>query len=165
MSSTQRGPYIGSMTRLVWQWVRRQIHAEVVAAGYDDLNPAHVSVFRYPSVEGWRPSQLADDMQITKQSVNELLGYLEKRGYLLRERDPYNSRSRIIRLTDRGQAVEDTTFRAAENAERIAGELLGKGRVQELRRTLADLVDALNLADKRATGNETLPSEDAPGVM
>lgn len=165
MSSTQRGPYIGSMTRVVWQWVRRQIHAEVVTAGYDDLNPAHVSVFRYPSVEGWRPSQLADDMQITKQSVNELLGYLEQRGYLLRERDPYNSRSRIIRLTDRGRAVEATTFHAAERAERTAGELLGNGRVEELRRTLADLIDALKLADMNATGNRQAASEDTRGVM
>src|ERR1035437_5306865 len=100
-------PFLGGMTRLVWQWVRRQIHAQVLSAGYDDLNPAHVAIFRYPPPVGMRPSDLADEMQITKQSVNDLLGHLERRGYLVRDPDPVDSRSRRIRLTDRGHEVEE----------------------------------------------------------
>ena len=45
---------------VVWQWVRDQLYAGVVAAGYDDLNAAHVGLWRYPGLEGLRPSQLAD---------------------------------------------------------------------------------------------------------
>jgi DNA-binding MarR family transcriptional regulator len=139
------GPFVGSLCRFVWQWVREQIHGAVIAAGYDDLNPAHVAVFRNPSIDGMRPSQLADEMQITKQSVNELLGHLERQGYLVRERDPADSRSRRIRLTTRGRAVEAVTGRAAEQAERDAGELIGADRMDELRRTLTDLVSVLDL--------------------
>jgi DNA-binding MarR family transcriptional regulator len=137
------GPFIGGLTRLVWQWVRGEIHAAVVAAGYDDLNPAHVAVFRNPSVEGMRPSEVADEMQITKQSVNELLGHLERRGYLAREPDPADSRSRRIRLTDQGRELEDVVTQAAADAERKAAGLIGDDRMHELRTTLADLVTLL----------------------
>jgi DNA-binding MarR family transcriptional regulator len=131
------------MTRVVWQWVRQQIHTAVLNAGFDDLNPAHVAVFRYPTPDGMRPSDLAEDMQITKQSVNDLLGHLERRGYLVREHDPQDSRNRLIRLTDRGRQVEDITWAAAAQAERRAGELLGADQLDEFRRLLVDLVSRL----------------------
>jgi DNA-binding MarR family transcriptional regulator len=139
------GPFIGSLSRHVWQWVRGRIHAAVVAAGYDDLNPAHVAVFRNPSVDGMRPGALADEMQITKQSVNELLGHLERRGYLVRERDSTDSRSRCIRLTPRGRRLEALILRAAEQAESDAAELIGAERMDELRRALTDLVSLLDV--------------------
>ena len=149
MSRRPPGRFIGSLTRLVWQWVRSRIYAEVVAAGFDDLNPAHVAVFRYPTADGMRPSDLAEEMQITKQSVNELLGHLERRGYVVREPDPNDSRSRRIRLTDRGRELEDVTWKAAQCAEREAADLVGPERVRELRRTLSDLVDVLGLPVER----------------
>jgi DNA-binding MarR family transcriptional regulator len=131
------------MTRVVWQSVRQQIHAEVVAAGFEDLNPAHVAIFRFPTAEGMRPSDLADEMQITKQSVNELLGHLERQGYLVREPDPTDSRSRRIRLTDLGRQLEDVVVGAAARADRIAAELLGEDRFEEFLRTLSDLASLL----------------------
>ena len=74
--------YVGAVLRVVWQWVRDQMYAGVVAAGYNDLNAAHVGLWRYPGLDGLRPSQLADLAGITKQSVNDLLGHLERHGYL-----------------------------------------------------------------------------------
>lgn len=139
-SSRREDVYLGGLTRQVWQWVRREIHAEVVAAGYDDLNPAHVGMFRNPTLEGRRPGAVADEMQITKQSVNELLGYLEHHGYLVREPDPDDSRGRRIRLTAAGRRLEDVTWRAAANAERKAAEKIGDERMRTLRTTLTDLV-------------------------
>jgi hypothetical protein len=79
VSTNREVRYLGSLSRLVWQWVRQEISAAVLAAGYDDLNPAHVAVFRNPTIDGRRPSELAEEMQITRQSVNELLGHLERR--------------------------------------------------------------------------------------
>lgn len=143
MSSWSVGPFIGSLCRRTWQWVREQIHEAVVAAGYDDLNPAHVAVFRNPSVEGMRLRDLADEMQITKQSVNELVGHLERRGYLVRERDPADSRNRRIRLTARGRELEAVVIRAAEQAERDATDLIGTEQMDDLRRLLSELVSRL----------------------
>lgn len=149
MSTTLRtpvNPFIGSLCRVVWQWVRGEIHAAVIAAGYDDLNPAHVALFRNPGPDGMRPGELADDMQITKQSVNELLGYLERRGYAVREPDPTDSRSRRIRLTETGLGLQSVVWAAAETAERKATAVIGGDRMRDLRDSLTDIVTQLALA-------------------
>lgn len=144
MSRPERGPFIGSMSRVVWQWVRKEIHRDVVAAGYDDLNPAHVAAFRYPGADGMRPVELADDMQITKQSVNELLGHLERHGYLVREPDPADNRGRRIRLTGAGRELEDVVFAAAARAERSLAERVGPRRFREFRQVLVELSEVLD---------------------
>jgi DNA-binding IclR family transcriptional regulator len=44
-------------------------------------------MFRHPTLDWRRPTEIADQLQISKQSVHELLGHLEQR-YLTREPDP-----------------------------------------------------------------------------
>lgn len=134
------GPSIATRLRLVWQWARQQIYTEVCAAGFEDVSRAHVAVFRYPGLEGRRPTAIADDMQITKQSVNELLGHLERRGYLQRVVDPDDSRARIVQLTSRGLELERTTFAAARSAELRLSNLLGRQRFDRFRNDLDELV-------------------------
>ena len=136
----ETGPSVATRLRLVWQWARKEIYTEVCAAGFDDLNRAHVAVLRYPGLEGRRPTAIADDMQITKQSVNELIGYLERQGYLRRVVDPDDSRARIIHLTARGEALERTAFAAARNAELTLADMLGRQRFARFRNDLDELV-------------------------
>jgi DNA-binding MarR family transcriptional regulator len=84
-SSDHGQPFLGALMRHSWQWVWDQIVAGVLAAGYDDVTAAHIRMFRYPSLDGQRPTELADQLQITKQSVNDLLGHLERAGYITRQ--------------------------------------------------------------------------------
>lgn len=111
----------------------------MLAAGYDDLNPAHVGLFRYPTLDRQRPSELADQLQITKQSVNDLLGHLEQCGYLTREPDPADGRARVIRLTTNGRRLEKTINGQAQAAELKIAELLGPRRFSQLRTALEEL--------------------------
>ncbi len=111
--STCAGPYVGSMMRTTVNWIMDCVYEHVVAAGFDDLGRAHVGLFRYPTAEGLRPSELADRLQISKQSVNDLLRDLEARGYLVREPDPGDGRARVVRLTARGRALEDAAYEGA----------------------------------------------------
>jgi DNA-binding MarR family transcriptional regulator len=108
-------------------------------------------VFRNPAPDGMSPSELAEQLQITKQSVNELLGHLEQHGYLVREPDPRNSRRRRIRLTGQGQEVQAIVRTAAWRVERTAAELLGEHRLADLRRNLTDLVALLDSAAQPGT--------------
>lgn len=151
------GPYIGSLTRRVWQWGRQRVYAEVTAAGFTDLKPAHVAFFRNPSPDGKSPSELAGELIITKQSVNELLGHLEKHGYLIREPDPGNSRRRRIRLTAKGRRVEAVCWAAARHTDETAADLLGEQRLVELRRILIDLVALLGSAESPVTRSDSGP--------
>src|SRR6476620_2968160 len=95
-----RGRYIGARMRMIWQWVWERNYAGVAAAGYTDITPAHVSMFRYPTLDWRRPTEIAEQLQISKQSVHELLTHLEGQGYLTREPDPTDGRARIVRLTN-----------------------------------------------------------------
>jgi DNA-binding MarR family transcriptional regulator len=133
------GPYLGGMLRLVWQWIRERIYSEVLAAGYDDLNPAHVGLFRYPGIDRLRPSELADQLQITRQSVNDLLGHLEQRGYITREPDPADGRARVVRLTTAGRELQRIVGRQAQAAEREIADLLGPRRFSQLHTALEEV--------------------------
>ena len=139
----ERSPYIGAMLGRVWQWVRDQLYASVVVAGYDDLNAAHVGLWRYPGLEGLRPSQLADRVGITKQSVNDLIRHLEQHGYLLRVPDPADGRARVIRLTSKGRRLEETIYAEAGAAQLRIAEILGARRFAQLHSSLELLTGQL----------------------
>jgi DNA-binding MarR family transcriptional regulator len=136
-------PYVGALLRVVWQWVREQLYAGVVAAGFDDLNAAHVGLWRYPGLEGLRPSQLANRVGITKQSVNDLLGHLEQHGYLLREPDSADGRVRVIRLTPKGRRLQQTIYAAAGAAQQKIEDILGPRRFAQLHSSLELLTEQL----------------------
>lgn len=132
--------HLGALIRALWQQLRDRAYARVRASGYDDLQPAHLQVFRLPSPDGQRPSELAARMQISKQSVNDLLGHLERRGYLTREPDPADGRSRVLRLTARGRELEAQVVGEALATEAMVAEMLGEARYRDFRATLEELL-------------------------
>jgi DNA-binding MarR family transcriptional regulator len=145
MSSATPNPlYIGGMLRQVWQWVRDEISAGVLAAGYDDLTSAHVALFRHPTLDRQRPSHLAEQMQITKQSVNDLLGHLQARGYITRQADPTDRRARVVRLTSKGKRLERVVNDQARAAELAIADMLGPRRFEQLRSAIADVASEVS---------------------
>jgi len=142
-SNHEQPPHVGALLRVVWQFVRDQLYEGVVAAGFDDLNAAHVALWRYPGLDGLRPSQLADRSGITKQSVNDLLRHLERQGYLERVLDAADGRARVIRLTPRGRQLEQRIYTEAGAAEQRIADTLGPRRFAELRKSLELLTEQL----------------------
>jgi len=107
--------------------------------GFDDLDAPHLNVLQYPGPQGMRPSELAARLRISKQALNYLLGDLERSGYLVREADPDDQRSRRIALTDRGVAVGHVIREAVADTERDWSRQLGADRFDELRTLLLEL--------------------------
>src|SRR4051794_40549710 len=103
---------IGALLRFAIDDVRERIYEGVKDAGFTDVRPAHVTLFRWPGPDGLRPTELAAAVHISKQSVNDRLGELERMGYLTRERDPADSRARTIRLTERGRSLHTAALSA-----------------------------------------------------
>ena len=143
-TSAQDGPYIGAMLRVIWQWVREQIFSGVTAAGFKDLNPAHVGLFRYPTLDGLRPTELAVQLQITKQSVKDLLRHLEQSGYVVLKVDPADGRARIVRLTAKGRRLEKIINGQAQAAEQQVAKMLGNRGFLQLRKGLEELTDQVS---------------------
>jgi DNA-binding MarR family transcriptional regulator len=130
---------VGALLRFAVDEVRNRIYDGVRDAGFHDVRPAQVTLFRWPGPDGRRPSELARDTQISKQHVNDLLRGLEDAGYLRLERDPVDSRARIIRVTRKGRRLHETAIRMHAELEEEWAAAVGKRRYEQLRATLAEL--------------------------
>jgi len=86
--------------------VRHEVMNDLRAAGFDDVLPAHLGVFQHPGPDGQRPGVLAMRTRASKQAMNHLLHQLETSGYIVREAHPDDRRIRVVRLTERGWAVQ-----------------------------------------------------------
>lgn len=132
---------IGALLRFRLDEIRSRIYTGVVAAGFDDVRPSHVTLFRWPGPDGRRPTDVAADAQISKQRVNDLLRDLERLGYLELETDPTDSRARIIGLTDRGKRLHEIAIGIHAETEDEWARMVGRRSYQQLRRTLSRITE------------------------
>lgn len=132
-------PLIGALLREPWEAVHRHMLRRLRERGFDDVEAAHLTVFRYPGPQGERPSQLAARLGMTRQALNYLLGELERLGYLERRPDPDDLRSKRIALTARGLAMATAMRDAVTEMEAIWARQLGAERFSQLRGLLVDL--------------------------
>src|SRR3954452_8298737 len=86
-------------------------------AGYTDISATHQAVFENLDPDGTRLTVLAARAGITHQSMGELVGELERRGYVERVADPSDGRARIVRLTGRGRQVVRVAVEAIAQIE------------------------------------------------
>ena len=143
-SPPSHAPYmIGALLRVAFQETVRRILSDLLAAGFDDLRAAHLTVFQHLDPDGRRPSELAERAQITKQSMGYLVEYLVGAGYVEQVSDPHDGRARLVRLTARGRAVDDAARDALRNLEVDWAILLGADRYARLKATLTDLTEAI----------------------
>ena len=132
-------PLIGALLRAPWEAVRRRMLERLHERGFDDVDAAHLNVFLYPGPQGARPSELAARLRISKQALNYLLGDLERSGYLERQTDPRDARSKRIALTPRGVLMGQTLRDAVIEIEHDWEEQLGPARFTQLHELLRDL--------------------------
>jgi DNA-binding MarR family transcriptional regulator len=132
-------PLIGALLRVPWERVRERMLAGLHDRGFTDLVAAHVDVWRHPGPENQRPSELAAHTRMTKQALNYLLGQLEELGYLTREADSNDLRSKRVRLTPRGLAATKAIYEIVQEVEDEWEQQLGPRKFGQLRRLLTQL--------------------------
>jgi DNA-binding MarR family transcriptional regulator len=136
-------PLLGAMLRLPVDEIRARMLAALHEQGFDDLIPAHMIVLRWPGPDGLRPVEIAGQTGMTKQALNYLLGQLEELGYLERNDDPDDRRSKRVRVTKRGWDAGQAMRAAVGEVEREFVEAHGKKSLEALLARLADLNDVL----------------------
>jgi DNA-binding MarR family transcriptional regulator len=134
-------PLIGALLRMPWEAVQEHMLARLHAEGFADFDPSYLTVFRFPSPHGERPSELAARRRVSKQALNHLLGQLEQRGYLERVSDPDDGRSKRISLTPRGAKAVAVIRQAVTEVEDRWAKQLGPKRFNQLRILLEELND------------------------
>lgn len=135
-------PSIGALLRLAWSSFRSRLFEAVRAAGYDDLQPVHVLLFRYPTIANLRPGQLAEEVGLSKQAINDLLRQLEAKGYIELQADPSDRRARRIVLTPRGSGLMEYVRTAANEIAQDWERTVGRSRFEAVRTTLLDYIEA-----------------------
>ena len=119
-----------------------QLLAELAAAGFDDLRPAHLHGFQHLDEQGSRITELARRAQLTKQTVVHTINDLERLGYTERIPDGRDARAKLVVPTERGQAAIHAGVRIVQDIERQWAAQLGPKKLA----TLRELLLALNAA-------------------
>ena len=134
-------PMIGALLRIPWEAVQEHMLQRLHANGFSDFDASYLIVVQYPGPQGERPSDLAARLRMSKQALNHLLGQLEHRGYLKRQPDPDDKRSKRIALTPRGTKAATTIRQAVAEVEHTWTQQLGPKRFNQLRQLLRDLAE------------------------
>jgi DNA-binding MarR family transcriptional regulator len=137
---TQRTEYpLIGLLQDVQRQMADELHARLGKLGYEEIRPAHGCVFGNMRPHGVRLTDIAERARITKQSVGEIVTNLEELGYVERIPDPEDRRAKLVRLTPRGQEVQDAAFAAFAEIEADWGKRIGKKKVADLRAALEEL--------------------------
>jgi DNA-binding MarR family transcriptional regulator len=111
----------------------------IARAGFEGIRRAHGAVYEAIDPGGSRLSDMAERVQMRKQSMGELVDHLESHGYVERLPDPHDGRAKLITLTKRGEAVARTAIAATNKVERRWERHLGDRRARDFRRALEDI--------------------------
>ena len=137
-------PLLGALLRRPFLAVRARIIAGLHAAGFTDLQAAHLAVFQYPGPHQRSPGDIARGAQVSKQAMNNLLGQLEQTGYLRRQPSPTDNRQRLVTLTPRGRKAVANIRHSVAAVEAEWQRMLGPETYLNLRTALARLNERLD---------------------
>ena len=134
-----RPPLLGALLRQARRRLLERVFEALERDGFGDLREAHMAVLQYPGPDGVTPLELARRAQMSKQAMNQLLGTLERAGYLVRKRHPRHGKQRIVRLTARGKRVLETIRASVHDVESDFARKLGARRYATMLACLRDL--------------------------
>jgi DNA-binding MarR family transcriptional regulator len=143
---------IGMLLRAPQQLVVARLQAALLAAGFDDLQPAHHAVLQHLQNEGIRLGEIARRASLTKQTISQYVGYLEQHGYVRTAADPLDGRARLVLKTDKARRAERVAEQAMRALERDWTLLLGADGYAQLRRLLARLATSDRADQQRRRG-------------
>ena len=77
-----------------------------------------------------------------KASMSRCFKSLQERGFIKLSLDPQDGRARIVRLTERGRALQAAAHQTSRELEADWAQCLGEERFADLRTTLQDMIAA-----------------------
>jgi DNA-binding MarR family transcriptional regulator len=130
---------LGVLLLIPYRHMENRILQAMKDAGYDDVTLAQARVFQRIAPEGSRLTDLANQAQMTKQSVAGLVDELERMGYVRRVPDPTDRRARLIQIDKRGRQAAKAAQSAHDEIQAEWRSHLGARRFSQLREILEDL--------------------------
>jgi DNA-binding MarR family transcriptional regulator len=93
--------------------------------------------------EGIHITGLAQYLEVTKGAVSQMLMKLEKKGFVVKEKDPGNQSRFLLKLTPKGEVAHENHMRMHQEFDKLVNETLEKakeGEVQFLKRFFVDIM-------------------------
>jgi DNA-binding MarR family transcriptional regulator len=118
------------------------VTARLALRGYDDFPFASASLLWLMDEGGTRSTVLAQRAGVTKQAMSQLVRLMERQGYLEQVPDPTDTRAKVVRMTERGEAVKTACVEVREELNRKLAGTLGMneaGRLEDNLDAAADL--------------------------
>lgn len=140
-SITDLAATLGAQLRAPYRRLQRRLYASLEAE-FSEIRRAHSAVFRHLAPEGSRLTDLAEQAEMTKQSMAYLVGYLQEHGYVRATKHPHDGRATLVKLTAKGRRFVEAALAASRDIEATAVERLGASRVAKLRELLGALDEA-----------------------
>ena len=129
-------PMLGALMRRPLRALALRVAADLAAAGFADLRPAHLVVFQELDASGSRLTDLAARAHMTKQSMGALVDDLERMGYVERLADAVDGRVKRVQRTERGWAVERVARACVGSFEDEWTAKVGAERMRQFRAVL-----------------------------
>ncbi|MDR3305407.1 MAG: MarR family transcriptional regulator [Clostridiales Family XIII bacterium] len=125
------------------------------------VNMAELAVMKGLSAEGMDDtgrhpglSEIREYLCISKAAISQMLGSLEKKGFITRETDPDNRRRIIVHLTDAGERVLAGVQKDFEEKIDAIIERFGEKNTKQLIRLLLRFSEAVAGGNTPAAGKE-----------
>jgi DNA-binding MarR family transcriptional regulator len=151
MMNAWRRNNIGRRMNEAVQIFEARIILHLREAGHDDLSLTHINLTRNLDEGGTRLTELARRAAMTKQSMSELVGQVERTGLIERRPDPSDGRARLICFTEKGLRWLAAFQRSLERAELEMRDDLGDALVSLMLEALTRYVEGNRArADKSA---------------
>ncbi|WP_369371202.1 MarR family winged helix-turn-helix transcriptional regulator [Promicromonospora sp. Populi] len=98
-----RSELLASLSALILLWESPGLQSEILTSSGEPIDqPAHQALRHLAAAQPMRPSDLAQAMGTGASNVSKIVRRLEEGGFVVRERDPEDTRSTLIALTPQG---------------------------------------------------------------
>jgi DNA-binding MarR family transcriptional regulator len=118
-------------------WFDEALLARLAARGWPPLSATRSRIFLALSRGPVRVSELARELDVSRQAVHKLLDGLQHDGLVDRHPDDRDRRAQLVGLTARGRALSRDAGRILPELERELARRIGSDQVGALRTALA----------------------------
>lgn len=135
-----------SLGRLFWRLKRYMdgfMEPRLHALGFTDFKMSYLMFLANIEEKGITNNELARKAGVTKQMMSKIVGLLEREKYIYTQKNPSDSRSSIIHLSERGKELFLALQSCMQEACDKFGGIVGGDRIEQMVNTMMELVNTL----------------------
>lgn len=137
------------LINVAWQ-VKEALRREFVGQGFDLTSDQFAVLMRLWEEDGLTQSELSEKTCKNKSNLTRILDSMEKKGFVIRQKNPKDRRSFCIELTDSGRNLEEKLIPIAVKTHESLFGNFSEAEESQLRRILEKI--EYNLSEGKAIG-------------